>query len=80
MIDPISLALQVIASVVTMISTWKMGDKDISGPKWGIFSQVFWWGLMWYASLWGLLIINVAMMYIHIRNLILWSKEEGETK
>ena len=60
-----------------MLAMWKMGDKEISGPVWGLVSQIFWWWLMIHTSLWGLLLINASMVFIHIRNLMLWRKEDA---
>jgi hypothetical protein len=71
----ISFALQCAATVTTFLAMWRMGDRSLSGPLWGIASQVPWFALVFHDGLWGLLPINLAMAFIHTRNFIKWKRE-----
>lgn len=69
------LIVQILASVTTLISMWSYGSKSVYGPLLAIVGQGFWWAIMIQSSLWGLLPLNVAMAFVHIRNLIKWRRE-----
>lgn len=66
------------ASIVTIASVWQYGNNSIYGPYLGLFSQIFWWSMMYVDSLWGLLPINIILLIMHIRNLNK-IKENNET-
>jgi nicotinamide riboside transporter PnuC len=76
-LDPISLAVQLVASVMTLAAQWLYGNKSVLGPAVGLLGQVAWWTIMFQGHLWGLLPANVVMVAIHIRNLIKWNKEDN---
>lgn len=66
------LALQLCASACTIAATWLYGNKTLWGPRIALLSQVFWWSIMVVYGLWGLLPVNIMMVYIHLRNYNKW--------
>ncbi len=72
----VSFALQCAASAMTIIGSWSYGNKSTRGPLWGLASQVPWWTLTVHDGLWGLLPVNVAMTFLHMRAFIKWRREE----
>lgn len=70
-----ALLVQVLASITTLASMWAYGSKHTSGPLLALAGQVFWWVIMFQGSLWGLLPLNIAMAFVHARNLIKWRAE-----
>lgn len=70
------MAAQVFASVTTLASSYYYGNKSLKGPVFGLISQLGWWSIMFIDSLWGLVIINAAMLALHVRNLRKWIKEK----
>lgn len=67
--------VQAAASVTTLAGQWQYGSKRMLGPILGCVAQVFWWGIMFQGNLWGLLPLNIAMAFIHVRNLIKWRRD-----
>lgn len=70
-----ALAWQIAASIGTLCSMWQMGNKHVTGPIFGLLSQVAWFGMIWTNQLWGIVPITVAMVFIHARNLRKWLRE-----
>lgn len=71
----LGFAIQVLASIATIASSWFYGSKRTVGPYLGLASQVPWWSLMIYSGLWGLLPVNIMMVVIHTRNVIKWRRD-----
>ena len=71
-----AIFLQLGASVTKLIQMWLMGNKTVTGPVWGLFSNAFWWGVMIEVGLWWLAPFNAIMVGINVRNLIKWSTDE----
>lgn len=57
------------ASILTMVSVWQYGNNNSYGPYLGLYSQIFWWSMMYVDNLWGLLPMNIVMLVMHVRNL-----------
>lgn len=74
-LDPISLTLQAIASVVTLWAIWEMGNKSLKGPALAIASDFAFVTLNIYQGLWLLLPFCAALLAIHVRNLIKWRND-----
>jgi hypothetical protein len=68
--------VQLLASVVTLASMWAYGSKLTLGPALALVGQVCWWIIMFQGGLWGLLPLNAAMAFIHIRNFLKWRADE----
>lgn len=68
----LQLACELSASLLTLVSMWAYGNQRTLGPTLGLTAQVPWWTLMIHQSLWGLLPLNIAMAFIHARNLWKW--------
>jgi hypothetical protein len=64
-----------ILSFFSVLSLWLMGNKSIYGMVIGLFSQVLWVIYVIWLGQYGLLIGVFAYTFVHIRNLIKWTKE-----
>lgn len=71
----ISLALQFAAAITTLASMWLMGDHKLSGPVFGLVSQIAWAALIFYDELWGLAPVTAAMLLVHSRNFSKWRRD-----
>lgn len=78
--DTFSFWLQITASILTVISIYLMGNKSITGPIFGIFSNIPWFGLMFVDNLWGLLPANILILSMHIRNTYKWKNNNVKRK
>ena len=65
-----------IASVLIIIGTWMIGDKN----KWGqivvLIAQPFFWVVIYQTGAWGLIPTNLFMIFISIRNTLKWFRED----
>jgi hypothetical protein len=68
-------AIQLTASMLTLVGVWCYGNKSKLGPILGLASQVPWNIIMIHGGLWGLIPVNTAMLVIHIRNLWKWRND-----
>ena len=67
----LSLAFQVTATSLTIGSVLSYAvpnSKSLNGPVLGVLSQFPWWGLMIVEDLWGLLLMNIFMLFSHLYN------------
>lgn len=71
-----SLAIQLAASVATLVAMWLMGNKKPMGPVIAVASEFVWLALIFYAKLWGILPLTAALLVIHTRNAWKWRKEQ----
>lgn len=65
-----------ILSLLSCIMLWMMGNRNKYAPLLGIFAQVLW---IYYAislKQYGLLLGALLYTVVHIRNTILWWKED----
>lgn len=71
----LSIALQVIASVVTVLAIWTAGNRSVWG--WGFYlaSDVCFIAVNAYAGLWILVAFICVVMVLHVRNLLKWRIE-----
>ncbi len=67
--------LALAASVVTLITMWLVGNKDVRGFYLGLANQALWLAFIYQTEQWGFLILTVANTYINVRNIILWSND-----
>lgn len=65
----LSLATQLGASFITMLSMWAYGNKSRWGAIFGLAGEVPWLAIMILNDMWGLLPLNALMFVIHARNL-----------
>ena len=72
----ISLALEIGAAATTILQLWFYGNKSLAGPVWGLIAVVFWWALVIWTGLWGLIPLNLFAMLVNIRNLVKWTKKQ----
>jgi hypothetical protein len=66
------VTLQLLASALTLLAMWKMGDVSVWGPIIGVISEIVWLALIVRGRLWGLLPLTAVLGIVHIRNLIIW--------
>ena len=71
----VAFGLELVASITTIAQMWLYGNKSVSGPVWGLVANVAWWALTFWSGLWGLVPINLAMLFISVRNLRKWRTE-----
>ena len=68
------LAIEIITSILTIMTFWLMGNKWKYAPIAGILAQIFWIAFVIMTRSWGLGIAAVFILYIHIINLIKWTR------
>lgn len=68
----VSLVLQAVASVTTLIAMWMMGNKHASGPALCLGSDACFLALDVYLELWALIPFMAVLIAIHARNFVKW--------
>jgi hypothetical protein len=61
-----------LASAVSLVMMWQMGNRRWWAPYLGIFGQVFWTLLAIFTQQWGLIPAVVLYTTVHARNAWLW--------
>ena len=71
----LDVALQLIASALTVITMWRYGDKDRRAPLWGLGAEAVWVVMVFVGGLWGLLPLWVITTTMQIRNWLKWRQD-----
>ena len=71
----VAFALELAASVSTILQIWLYGNKTLGGPIWGLVAVTAWWVLTCWSGLWGLAPLNAVASVVHARNFIKWWRE-----
>lgn len=66
-------------SFTTGVSLWLMGNKTIWGPISGLVNGVLWVIYALIIHQYGLILGTVIVSSVHVRNLILW-RRQNETR
>lgn len=70
-----SYVVELIISVITIISAWLIGNKSVWGQRLGMLANLCWWFYVLAFGRWGLVPMELMFTIIQIRNLIKWEKE-----
>ena len=70
-----SVILQIIASITTLAAIWVTGNKHWYGPALALVSDAAFCTLNLYLQLYALIPMMIAVLVLHIRNVIKWRKE-----
>lgn len=63
-------------SILTLYGMKLAGDKNKRGWVVGLANQALWFASIVAFGMWGLLPLNVALVFVYSRNLRLWAKQE----
>jgi hypothetical protein len=66
------LALQLLASAMTLAGMWMIGDMSAHGFIVALASEVVWFALIIRGRLWGLLPLTIVLAVVHFRNYLVW--------
>lgn len=73
----LGLALQIIACAVTLIATWQIGNKRVSGPALNVVAALCFTVVNVYAGLWLCAAFSATMATMNARNVMRWREERG---
>jgi diacylglycerol kinase len=71
------LLLELAASLAAITTVWIYGNRSRNAPIIGILGLVLWWWLTISQEMWGLIPLNVVMLFVHIRNYIRMRREDN---
>ena len=71
------LLLELAASLAAITTVWIYGNRSRNAPIIGILGLVLWWWLTISQEMWGLIPLNVVMLFVHIRNYIRMKREDN---
>lgn len=69
---------QILAGALAVIGQWRMGNKLVSGPAFGLVGQAAWALMSITNETYYLLIFTALMAGTHVRNLRKWLREEKD--
>jgi hypothetical protein len=73
----LGLIISLITSATTIVSMYYAGN----GKSWswllGLANQVVWWVFIFVYAAWGLIPLNIALIFIFTRNYLKWRKNES---
>lgn len=61
-----------ILSVISLLTVYLIGEKNINGWIVGLFGQVLWISWEIYTKNWGLMPMTIVMTYLYIKSLNTW--------
>jgi len=61
-------------SVITLIGMWLAGSKKSAGWVLGLANQGLWFAFIVAFGAWGLLPLNVALVFVYSRNFLKWRR------
>lgn len=70
-----AFAGQVVAAGFALGGQWMVGNKSTLGPALGICGQIAWTVMIVLNATYGLLLSNVPMYFVQVRNLRKWRRE-----
>ena len=71
------LLLELAASLAAITTVWIYGNRSRNAPIIGILGLVLWWWLTISQEMWGLIPLNVVMLFVHVRNYIRMRREDN---
>jgi len=71
------LLLELAASLAAITTVWIYGNRSRNAPIIGILGLVLWWWLTISQEMWGLIPLNVVMLFVHVRNYIRMKREDN---
>ena len=71
------LLLELAASFAAITTVWIYGNRSRNAPIIGILGLMLWWWLTISQEMWGLIPLNVVMLFVHIRNYIRMRREDN---
>ena len=69
--------LELSASFAAITTVWIYGNRSRNAPIIGVLGQILWWWLTISQEMWGLVPLNVVMLFVHIRNYIRMKREDN---
>ena len=69
--------LELAASFAAITTVWIYGNRSRNAPIIGVLGQILWWWLTISQEMWGLVPLNVVMLFVHIRNYIRMKREDN---
>jgi len=67
---------EILISIVTLISAWFIGNKNVWGQRLGLLANLCWWFYVIAFKRYGLVPMEAFFTILSIRNLIKWEKEK----
>lgn len=64
--------IALLTSIVTLYGMWLAGSHDWRGWLLGLVNQVLWFVFIVAFGAWGLLPLNIALVFVYSRNLVAW--------
>ena len=71
-----STITEVSISVITLVSAWFIGNKNVWGQRFGLLANLGWWFYVIAFQRYGLIPMEVFFTIMCVRNLIKWEKEK----
>ena len=71
------LLLELAASLAAITTVWIYGNRSRNAPIIGILGLVLWWWVTISQEMWGLIPLNVVMLFVHVRNYIRMKREDN---
>jgi nicotinamide riboside transporter PnuC len=69
--------LEIIISIITLISAYLIGNKNVWGQRVGLIANIVWWIYILTYKRYGLIPMEFFYSIMTIRNLIKWERESG---
>lgn len=69
-------AIAILTSVITLASMWMAGNEKAFGWILGMLNQVIWFVFILVFGAWGLLPLNIALVFVYGRNYYKWKTED----
>ena len=69
--------MELAASFAAITTVWIYGNRSRNAPIIGVLGQILWWWLTISQEMWGLVPLNVVMLFVHIRNYIRMKREDN---
>lgn len=70
-----STVTEILISIITLISAWFIGNKNVWGQRIGLLANLAWWFYVLAFKRYGLVPMEIFFTIMCIRNLIKWEKE-----
>lgn len=75
-LSTLAQVLAFLAGVGTLATNYLSGRKLTIAWVVGLVGNAFWWWYMIHTGTWALLPLIVGMLYVHIKNLVRWSRDD----
>lgn len=68
--------IAILTSIITLASMWMAGNERAFGWIIGMLNQVIWFVFILVFGAWGLLPLNIALVFVYGRNYYKWKTED----